>query len=299
MSERASESSNTGRTRMLSPSDSMSWRRRGGYAAGLTVVSFFALVYLVPFVVALATAFKTRPDAAAHPLGLWPDPFDGRAWGVILADEVLRWTFNSVVVTVCVTVGRIFLDSLAGYALARLRWPGRTLVFGLVVGALTVPPIVLAIPRFLVLKQFGLIDSYLALILPLAVDAFGIFLMRQFFLAVPKEMEEAARVDGAGILRTYWSVILPLARPGLVTLTILSFQASWNEFLHPLVAVPGEPSLRTLPVGLAQLRGQLGEGLDFPVLLGGSVLVTLPVAVVFLFFQRHFVRGVASSGVKE
>jgi multiple sugar transport system permease protein len=195
-------------------------------------------------------------------------------------------------------LARVVLDSMAGYALARLDFPGRRVVFAAIVATLAVPGIVLAIPRFLVLGQLGLLNSFSGLVLPLAVDAFGIFLMRQFFASIPKEMEEAARIDGATIFQTYRRIIFPLAAPGLIALTILSFQGSWNEFLHPLIAAPSDPSLRTLPVYLALLRGAGGENLDFPILMAGSLLTTIPVAIIFFAFQRHFISGVAASGVK-
>jgi multiple sugar transport system permease protein len=234
----------------------------------------------------------------ANPLGLIPQQVTFEAYRAMAAVDLPRWAFNSAVVTTFVTLGRLFLDSLAGYALARLKFPGRAAVFALVVGVLAVPGIVLAIPRFIVLGQLGLLNSYAGLILPLAVDAFGIFLMKQFFESIPKEMEEAARMDGATIFQTFWRIILPLAAPGLIALTILSFQGSWNEFLHPLIAAPSDPSLRTLPVGLALLRGAGGEQLDFPLLMAGSLLTTIPVAIIFFTFQRYFISGVAASGVK-
>lgn len=265
---------------------------------GYLILVTFAVAFVAPFLLALTTTFKSRPEAASHLTQLLPMEVTGRAWRFVFSGDVARWTFNSVVVTLAVTAGRIFLDSLAGYALARMKWPGRSAVLALVISTLAVPGIVLAIPRFIVMKELGLLNTYGGLILPLMVDAFGIFLMRQFFLGIPKEMEEAARIDGAGVFRTYWSVILPMARPGLITLTILSFQGSWNEFLHPLIAAPGNPNLRTLPVGLASLRGAFGAGIDFPILLAGSLIITIPVALVFLAFQRYFVQGLASSGTK-
>ena len=189
-----------------------------------------------------------------------------------------------------VTIGRVFLDSLAGYALARLRFPGRRAIFGAVLAVMAVPGVVLLIPKFLVLKQLGLYNTYPALILPLLVDAAGVFIMKQFFESVPVSVEEAARIDGAGVFRTFWSVVLPMARPALITLTILSFQGSWNEFPHTLVAVQ-DPALFTLPRGLADLvSGSLGAGTQYPLKLGAALLATIPVAVIFVIFQRYFVR---------
>jgi multiple sugar transport system permease protein len=274
------------------------WRLTAKKVAGYGVLTAFALMFILPFALAISASFKSRPEARANPLGLIPEEPTLRAYEVMGQFDVPRWAFVSIVVTVSVTLGRLFLNSLAGYALARLDFPGRRIVFAITVATLAIPGIVLAIPRFLVLGQLGMLNTWGGLIVPLAVDAFGIFMMKQFFESIPKEMEEAARMDGATTFQTFWRVILPLAVPGLIALTILSFQGSWNEFLHPLIAAPSDESLRTLPVGLALLRGSFGEQLDFPLLMGASVLTTIPVAIIFFTFQRYFVQGVAASGVK-
>jgi multiple sugar transport system permease protein len=261
----------------------------------------FAVVFIYPFLLSLGTSFKSRPEVAAHSTSPWPRDFDLRAWtDVLLHSDFPLWTFNSILVTVTATLGRVFIDSLAGYALARLRFRGRGIVFAGIVSVLAVPPIVLTVPRFLVLKELSLLNSYTGMILPLAVDAMGIFLMRQFFVELPRELEEAARIDGASIYQAYWHVVLPLARPALLTLTILSFQGVWNEFLMPLIVVRASPSHWTLPFGLSTLGrgGAGGQSFDYPVMMAGSILTIVPVAIVFVIFQRYFVRGVASSGVK-
>ncbi len=274
------------------------WQRIGKRVVGYGILLFFAMLFVAPFLIALSNSLKTRPQAAASPLSLLPNPLSLRAYEQLAGSGLLRATSVSVVVTVLITLTRVVLDSMAGYALARLDFPGRRVVFAAIVATLAVPGIVLAIPRFLVLGQLGLLNSLGGLVLPLAVDAFGIFLMRQFFQSIPKEMEEAARIDGASIFQTYRRIIFPLAAPGLIALTILSFQGSWNEFLHPLIAAPSDPSLRPLPVYLALLRGAGGENLDFPVLMAGSLVTTIPVAIIFFSFQRYFISGVAASGVK-
>lgn len=260
----------------------------GGYA----VLVFFSLVFLYPFVVQVANAFKTEPDAAASPLSAIPDPVTLAGFERVFTDTGMPlWLGNSVLVTVVITVGRVFLDSLAGYALARLRFRGRGTLFTAIVAIMAVPGVVLFIPKFLVLNQFGIYDSYTALILPIIVDAAGVFIMKQFFESIPVSVEEAARIDGAGRFRTFWSVVLPMGRPAVITLTIISFQSSWNEFPHTLVAVQ-DPSLFTLPRGLADLvSGSLGVGSQYPLKLGAAVLATIPVAIIFVIFQRHFVRG--------
>ncbi|MEW1839899.1 carbohydrate ABC transporter permease [Nonomuraea angiospora] len=260
--------------------------------AGYCILIFFALVFLYPFVIQIATSFKTEPDAAAHPLSPIPDPVTmGGYEKVFLNTDLPLWLGNSLLVTVVLTAGRVLLDSMAGYALARLRFPGRRAIFSSIIAIMAVPGVVLFIPKFLVLNQFGIYDSYTALILPVIADAAGVFIMKQFFESLPVSVEEAAKVDGAGVFRTYWSIVLPMARPALLTLTIISFQGSWNEFPHTLVAVQS-PELFTLPRGLADLvSGSLGKGTQYPLKLGAALMATIPVAVVFVIFQRYFVRG--------
>ncbi|GII28834.1 carbohydrate ABC transporter permease [Planotetraspora mira] len=259
---------------------------------GYCVLIFFALVFLYPFVIQIGNSFKTEPDAAAHPLSPFPDPFSTSGYEkAFLNTDLPLWLGNSLLVTVVVTLGRVLLDSMAGYALARLRFRGRRALFSTIIAVMAVPGVVLFIPKFLVLNQLGLYDSYTALILPVIVDAAGVFIMKQFFESIPVSVEEAARIDGAGVFRTFWSVVLPMARPALITLTIISFQGTWNEFPHTLVAVQS-PELFTLPRGLADLvSGSLGKGTQYPLKLGAALMATVPVAVIFVVFQRYFVRG--------
>ena len=273
-----------------------------GYAA----LAGFALLYLLPFLLQLTTSFKTDPDAATHPMSLLPDSatLDSyrRLFGLAGGIEnvpFLRWLGNSVLVAVLVTAGRVLFDSMAGYALARLRFPGRRLLFVFVLAVMAVPGVVLLIPKFLVLKSFGMFDTYSGMILPLLVDAAGIFIMKQFFESVPREIEEAARIDGAGVFRIFWSVVLPMARPALITLTVLSFQGSWNEFTHFLVSTQSSAH-DTLTTGLAHfVTGGLGSGTQYPLKLAAALIATIPVAVLFFCFQRHFVRDTNSGSLKE
>lgn len=265
------------------------------------VLVFFAIVYIFPFLVQIATSFKTQADAAANPLSLVPHPpsiADSLGRLATPSSGFPRALANSVLVTVLVTGGRVFFDSLAGYALARLRFPGRGAVFNAILAVMAVPGVVLLIPKFLVLNQLGIYDTYAALVLPLLADATGVFIMKQFFESVPASIEEAARIDGAGTFRIFWSVVLPMARPALITLTILSFQGSWNEFAQVLVAVQS-PDLQTLPLWLAQLvGGSLGAGTQYPLKLSGALLATIPVALLFSFLQRYFIRGANEGALK-
>jgi multiple sugar transport system permease protein len=266
---------------------------------GYAILIFFSLVFIYPFVIQIATSFKTDANATRNPLSPVPDPVSTAGFERIFSGtDFPLWLGNSVLVTVIITVGRVFLDSLAGYALARLRFGGRRAIFAAVVAVMAVPGVVLLIPKFLVLNQLSIYNTYTALVLPVIVDAAGVFIMKQFFESIPVSVEEAARIDGAGVFRTFWSVVLPMAKPALITLTILSFQGSWNEFPHTLVAVQ-DPGLFTLPRGLADLvSGSLGAGTQYPLKLGAALLATIPVAIIFVIFQRYFVRD-ASEGAEK
>ncbi|EXF25638.1 ABC transporter permease [Nesterenkonia sp. AN1] len=259
---------------------------------------FFALLYIYPFVIQLVTSFKTDPDATGNALSLTPDPFTTGAWETLFSSNYPTWFTNSVIVTLCVTVGRVFFCSLAGYALARLKFTGRIALFTGLLAVMAVPGIVLLIPKFLILNYIGIYNTYPALIVPLMIDAAGIFIMKQFFETIPESVEEAARIDGASTFRTFWSVVLPMAKPALITLTILSFQGSWNELGHFIVAT-NDPALYTLTRGVAGFTtGGLGSGNQYPVAMAAALLMTIPTALVFIVFQRYFTQG-ANAGAEK
>ena len=274
-------------------------RKQIGTAFVYAVLAVFVLVYIYPFVVQVATSFKSDAEAVASPLSLLPATWTTAAYErLFLRSDYPVWFRNSVIVTVCVTLGRVFINSLAGYALARLEFRGRGLVFALLIAVMAVPGVVLLIPKFLVINQLGIYNSYAGLIIPLLADAAGIFIMKNFFESIPKSVEEAARIDGAGPFRTYWSVVLPMATPALVTLVILSFQGSWNELSHFIVAAQ-DPSLTPLTKGVAGLAaGGLGQGSQFPLKLGAAAIMTIPVAVLFFVFQRR-IMNTTTGAVKE
>ena len=274
-------------------------RRRVGSAITYSFLLALAVVYIFPFLIAVVTSFKTEPDATANPLGLAPDPATTTAFHQLYQDQdFLRWVQNSVIVTLSVTFLRVFLDSLAGYALARLRFRGRGAAFATIVAVMAVPGVVLLIPKFLIIRQFGMYDTYYGMIVPLLVDAAGVFIMKNFFESIPVSVEESARIDGANLFRIYWSIVLPMARPALVTIFILSFQGSWNELAHFIISAQST-SLNTLTKGVAQLAsGQLGSGNRYPLKLAASTLMTIPVAVLFFVFQRRIMSATAGA-VKE
>lgn len=258
-----------------------------------------ALIYIFPFLINIATSFKTESEATANPLALIPQTATTAAYTRLFgASDFPLWMRNSVIVTVVVTLGRVLFDSMAGYALARLPFRGRGLVYALLIAIMAVPGVVLLIPKFLVINQLGIYDSYAALIVPLLCDAAGIFIMKGFFESVPDSIEEQARVDGAGTWRIFFSIVLPMSVPALVTITILSFQGSWNELSHFIVA-SRSPQLITLTKGVAQLSaGSLGQGNQYPLKLGAALIMTIPVAVLFFTFQRR-IMDTTSGSVKE
>jgi multiple sugar transport system permease protein len=257
-----------------------------------TVLIVLAAVYIFPFLVQIATSFKTDADAAGNAASLLPQTITFAAYEkLFLNSDFPLWFANSAIVAVTVCLGRVFFASLAGFALARLRFRGRGFVFAMIVGVMAVPSVVLLIPKFLVLNQLGLYDSYAGMILPLLVDAGGVFIMKNFFESIPHSVEEQARVDGAGTFRVFWSVVLPMARPALITIVILSFQGSWNELSHFIVATQS-PELTTLTKGVASLAsgGSLAQGTQYPIKLAAAAIMTIPVAVLFFIFQRHIMN---------
>ncbi|MBA3289568.1 MAG: carbohydrate ABC transporter permease [Acidimicrobiia bacterium] len=279
-------------------------RRISGRTLAYIVLGGALVLYLGPFIIQAVTSFKTDPDAAANPVSLVPDPLTTDAWNTVAGNNpainapILRWLGNSFIVTLCVTSGRVALASLAGYALARIKFPGRRLVAGGLLAVLAVPGIVLLIPKFLILQRLDMFDTYAGMILPLLADAVGILLMKAAFEAVPYELEEAALIDGAGVFMRFRKIVLPLTTPALITVVIISFQGSWNEFTHFLVAT-SDPDKATLNLGIARLTaGDLSGGTQFPLKLALATLATLPIAIVYIVFSRQFTRSIASSGIK-
>jgi multiple sugar transport system permease protein len=274
-------------------------RRQLRTALSYAVLVSIAIVFIFPFVIAVVTSFKTEPNATADPLNLVPSPFTGEAFHQLYKDQdFLLWVKNSVIVTLSVTFLRVFLDSLAGYALARLRFRGRGAAFATIVAVMAVPGVVLLIPKFLMIRQLGIYDTYYGMIIPLLVDAAGVFIMKNFFESIPGSIEEQARIDGAGSFRIFWSIVLPMARPALITIIILSFQGSWNELGHFIVSTQS-PELTTLTKGVAQLAsGALSQGTQYPLKLAAGAIMTIPVAIVFFIFQRRILNA-SDGAVKE
>jgi multiple sugar transport system permease protein len=210
--------------------------------------------------------------------------------------DFARYATNSFALATVVTLLNVFLCSLGGYAFARLNFPGREVLFMVVLATLMVPDQLRFVPIFVKFTDWGLMGHYHAYVLVKLAAAAQLFLMRQYFLTIPKDLEEAAKLDGAGYFKTFWKVMLPLAGPAIAAVAILEFEGVWNDFFWPLVIFTSEPSHFTLPVGIFQFRSEYIS--QWPELMAGSVIAIAPVAALYIFFQRYFVAGVASAGVK-
>jgi multiple sugar transport system permease protein len=266
-----------------------------------TILVAYALLMFVPFAWTVITSFKTDPDALR--LSWIPQPFTTEGWETAfnkLDPTLPRLFFNSALIATAVTLSNVALGSMAGYAFARLRFPGRELLFILVLATLMIPDQLRLVPVYILLNNVvDLVNAgptnYLSVLVVLAIQAESVFLLRQYFLTIPRDLEEAAKIDGAGFFTTFARVILPLASPAIAAVAILQFQGAWNNFFWPLVLLQ-ERSHWTLPLGLAQFRFQYFS--NWPALMAVVVLATIPILILYLFFQRYFVAGVAASGVK-
>lgn len=263
--------------------------------AGLILL---AAIYISPLIFMFLTSFKTGADATSVPPTWIPDPWTTQAYESIFAatnTPVLRWFANSMIAATVHAALVVATAALAAYPLARMQFRGRSAILGLVIGTLLVPPVILIVPSFLVVNELGWLNTLVAVIVPTAAGAFGVFFMRQFFLSIPIELEEAAELDGANRWQTFVRVLLPLAKPALATLALLAFLSNWNDFLWP-VFVLFSPDLQTLPAGLATL--QSANAVRYDLLMAGAALASAPVLALFIFLQRYIIEGVARSGVK-
>ena len=262
-----------------------------------TVVTLGFVAVITPFVWMILGSFKPQGELLRVPPTWWPEsPTLENYRSLFSKENFLRYFFNSTVVAVIITVANVTFCSMVGYALAKLRFRGKKLVFALVMGTLMVPGMVTFVPLFVLVANLGLVDTYPGLILPFLVTPFGVFLMRQFIIELPDDLLDAGRIDGAGELRIFRQIILPLCGPGLATLGILTFLGSWNNFLWPLVVAQTQEHY-TLPVALALFSTGQNQT-NYGLLLAGATVVVLPILIVFLVFQRRFIEGIATTGIK-
>ncbi len=262
------------------------------------VLAIGVLAMVGPFVWMLLSSFKSEGEIRQVPPTWWPHDATWDSYVQLFSrlDFPLYFT-NSTVVAVAVTLGNLVICSATAYALAKLRFAGRRWVFAVVVGNVMVPVMVTFVPTFVLISRLGMVNTYAGLILPNVALAVNVFLIRQFMLSIPDELLESARIDGASEFRIYWQIVLPLCRPVLATVGILTFLGSWNNFLWPLVVATTEDKY-TLPVALALYS--VGQNqTHYGLLLAGSVVVVMPIVVVFFFLQKHFVQGLATTGIKS
>ncbi|MDW8326189.1 MAG: carbohydrate ABC transporter permease [Anaerolineales bacterium] len=279
-----------------------------------TILIIWTIFCLAPLYFTLVFSLKPVENAYTPPI-YWPTPFTLDNYRTVLQSFELfpRWIANSVIVSIVTTIARVIFCAMAGYAFARMEFPGKNLLFGAMLVSMMMPGVVTLIPKFLIIGPgvvrgglelgpftiptgFGLIDRLEGVILPGIVDAFGVFMMTQFYKSFPKELEEAAEMDGTGRWGTFFRIVLPISQTQLLTLGLLTFQGAWNDFMWPLLVLR-TPENFTLPIGLQWFRGEYFT--LYSIILAGSLFNTLPILVLFFAFQKYFVQSIATSGSKE
>src|SRR6478609_9699304 len=274
---------------------SASGDRKGVVARSILAV-IVCLIVVFPLYWMVVMAFSPKGEVFSSELRFWPSEITLDNFARIFERfNVLLWFQNSVVIGIFVTVITVFVNLLAGYAFARLRFGGRNLVFLLALATMMIPVQAIMVAQFKLVSGIGIYGTYWGVILPGAAAAFGIFLARQFFIGIPDELIEAARIDGAGHMRIFLQVVLPLCKPLIAVLTLLTLMGSWNDFAWPLIALK-QNDLFTLPIGLLYLKGETAP--DYSAIMAMALLSVLPMVLLFLFFQRYFVQGFARSGIK-
>ncbi|PZE21117.1 carbohydrate ABC transporter permease [Paenibacillus xerothermodurans] len=261
------------------------------------ILLVYAVVTLIPFFWALSSSFKPLKEIVSGNISLLPQEFTLSNYTMIFTQQPLfaRWLLNSLIIGVVVTGLNLLFNSMAGYALARLNFPGRNVLFAVILAVLMIPAQVTMIPNFLILKGFGWLDTYQGMIVPSMISATYIFMMRQFFISFPKELEEAAEIDGLGRFGAFFRIVLPLARPAMAAQVIFVFMASWNDFMKPLI-VMSSPEMFTLPLGLNTFKGQYISYWNY--IMAASMVFTLPVLLIYAFFNRYFIKGITFTGGK-
>jgi multiple sugar transport system permease protein len=262
------------------------------------VLVVYAVITLIPFLWALSSSFKTLDEIVSGTISFIPKHFTLDNYKQIFIEQAMfpRWLLNSVIIAVTVTILNLLFNSMAGYALARLQFPGKKPLFIIILAVLMIPAQVTMIPNYLILKQLGWLNSYQGMIVPTMINATFIFMMRQFFINFPRELEEAAALDGLSRIGIFFRIVLPLARPALAAQAIFVFMASWNDFMRPLVIL-SDPQLFTLPLGLNSFKGQYISYWNY--IMAASMVFTLPVLVIYVFFNRYFIKGISFTGGKE
>jgi multiple sugar transport system permease protein len=289
-------------------------RRRAVPWISYTVVAIGGIMMTMPFLDMVFSSFKGPGEYGILPYHFLPQDFTWQNYVDAVTQLQLGHLFmNSVIVTVVVTASVLLTSAMAGYALAKLRFRGREVIFRFILATMMLPPFLLLIPDFLIMLNWplvggnnilgqggdgGMTTNIVSLMLPFVVSGFGIFLMRQFMVSLPNELLEAARLDGANEWRLFYNVVLPQAKPVAITLGLITFVGQWNEYIWTSLMASTNPDLMTLPVGIQLLQSFLDPNRTMPIVMAGIVLSTIPVLIIFLFFQKYYVRGVVMSGMK-
>ncbi|TMW71389.1 carbohydrate ABC transporter permease [Alteribacter natronophilus] len=261
-------------------------------------LSIMALFWILPLLWVLSTSLKPESQAISWPIRWIPETITFQNYMDVFVRQdvpILRWFWNSFFIATVHTALMLLFNSMSAYAFARLKFRGRDILFWSLMGTMMIPPVMNLVPLYGLISTLGWVNNYAAMIFPGLASVFGIFLLRQFFIGIPHELEEAARIDGASTFFIYWKIILPLAKPSLVVLALFTFMANWNDYLWPLI-VTTSADMRTLPVGLAIMQGQFN--IQFAKLMAATLFSALPVIILFIFAQRFIVKGIALSGIK-
>ncbi len=278
-------------------SQSALWGRVFKRVLKYLVLGIIALFMLLPLIWMISSSLKLRPQIFVYPPVIIPNPVDWQnyieAW---MAYPFGLYAFNSLKVAILGVIGQIIVCSMGGYGFARFDFPLKNVLFGMLLAVMMVPGIVNIIPQFILFHRIGLLDTHWTLILPMALaNTFGTFLFRQFMITIPKDLEDAARIDGASAFAIYWRIMLPLAKPAIAVLATFTFIASWNQLTEPVIFLQSQEKF-TMTVGLAFFRTEIGTAWDL--LMAGSIIALLPAFVIFLFTQRYFVQGITMTGLK-
>ncbi|MDZ5712733.1 carbohydrate ABC transporter permease [Jeotgalibacillus haloalkalitolerans] len=275
----------------------MKKKRSAGRVILYGILCLYAVITLIPFLWALSSSFKPLSEIVSGAITFIPENFTFDNYRQIFIEEELfpRWMFNSVFIATVGTGLNIIFNSMAGYALARLTFPGKKGLFIIILAVLMIPAQVTMIPNYLILREFGWLNSYQGMIVPSMINATFIFMMRQFFVNFPKELEEAAAIDGLSRIGTFFKVVLPLAKPALAAQAIFVFMGFWNDFMRPLIIMT-DSSMYTLPLGLNTFKGQFVSYWNY--IMAASMVFTLPVLVIYAFFNKYFIKGLSLTGGK-
>jgi len=277
-------------------------REMTGIIIRYALITLLAILVFMPFILSFLGTFKTNPEVTAYPPTFLPTEWHFENWVNTWSVQIsgagnnvfARWFFNSFWLALLNMVTELFFCSLAAYAFARMRFPGKDLIFAFIIASMAIPGAVTLIPGYVFYARLGWVNTYLPLIVPKLVVPFGLFMLSQFFKSIPKELEEAAYMDGASRFRTYWNVAIPLSRPALITLAIIQFQGSWNDFMGPLLYLR-DPKLLTLTVGLNFFKTQYA--VEWNKILVGSMFNAIPILILFFLFNKYYMEGASYSGL--